>query len=60
VTLVGPISTASIDCLSISGDDPLAIEGWSWQLAHFDEVVNRSIDTFRAELQRQLRYVSPF
>lgn len=60
VTLVGPRSMASIDCLTISGDDPLAIEAWSLELVGFDELVTRCIDTLRAELKCQLGNVSPF
>lgn len=60
VTLVGPISMASIDCLTISGDDPLAIEAWQWQLASLNAAVESSIAVLRAELDRAIDSLSPF
>lgn len=60
VTLVGPISRASLSCQSISGDDPLSLESWTFEIAPFDDVIERAIGTLRTELECQLRYVSPF
>jgi hypothetical protein len=60
VTLVGPISRASIECFSLSGDDLHDLESWTFELVPFSELVNRAIDSMRAELERQLGDVSPF
>lgn len=60
VTLVGPRSMASIDCSSISGDDPLRIEAWTWRLAHLSSAVDTAIGELRAELDRAIDSLSPF
>lgn len=60
LTLVGPISKASIDCRTISGDDPLRLEAWTWQLSHLNRAADTAIDMLRAELDRAIGSLSPF
>ena len=60
VTLVGPRSMASLNCLTISGDDPLCEEAWTWQLARLDQAVAMSIAVLREELNRAIGSLSPF
>jgi hypothetical protein len=60
VTLVGPISRASIECFSLSGDELHDLEAWTFELVPFSELVTRCIGTMAAELERQLGDVSPF
>lgn len=60
VRLVGPISTASLECFTLSGDDPLVLDEWTFQLVGFDQLLTACIDTITSEIKRQLRNVSPF
>lgn len=60
VTLVGPRSMASIDCRTISGDEPLCLEAWTWQLARLDVAVETAIGALRHELYRAIDSLSPF
>lgn len=60
VTLVGPISKASCDIHTISGDDPLCLEAWTWQLTPLGDAVEISIGLLRAELHRAIDSLSPF
>lgn len=59
-TLVGAAGLCSIECITISGDDPLSLEAWTWQLAPLGAVVTSSIDSLRQALNEAIDSLCPF
>lgn len=60
IDLDGPLARCSVSCTVTSGSNGDVLEAWTWQLCDLNTVTTLSVGFLTEELQRQLRYISPF
>lgn len=60
IDLDGPLARCSVSCTVTSGENGDVLEAWTWQLCDLNTVTTLSVGFLTSELERQLRYISPF